>query len=70
VSTISTLFSQETLADYILIVRAESNIVAQEFNPSTQEAETGESQVQGWVGLHSKTLSQTKQNKQTKKPNS
>jgi hypothetical protein len=41
-------------------------MVVRAYNPSTQKAEAGRSQVRGQSGLHSETLSQ-KQNKTTTK---
>jgi hypothetical protein len=45
----------------------EPGVMVHACNPSTQEAEAGESPIQGQPGLQSKTLSQTKQNKNQKK---
>lgn len=36
----------------------ELGVVLHVYNPSTLEAETGGSQVWGWAGLHSETLSE------------
>jgi hypothetical protein len=42
-------------------------VVAYPYNPSTQEAEAGGSQLEGQPGLHSETLSQKTNKKKNKK---
>jgi hypothetical protein len=46
-----------------LIEKTNLEMVVQTYNLSTWKAKAGESQVQGWPGLHDETLSQKNQKK-------